>query len=86
MPILPGVVQLFYANYFAKKMFKIDNTSFRLPFTNSSLAKGSPSFIFLNNTSISSLVNTFIFAVILFSASVYNSFINFFFFKKMRVI
>ena len=37
MPILPGVVQLFYANYFAKKMFKIDiscEEAKRVKFTN----------------------------------------------------
>ena len=37
MPILPGVVQLFYANYFAKKMFKIDipcDEAKRVKFTN----------------------------------------------------
>ena len=37
MPILPGVVQLFYANYFAKKIFKIEipcDEAKRVKFTN----------------------------------------------------
>ena len=37
MPILPGVVQLFYANYFSKKMFKIEipcDEAKRVKFTN----------------------------------------------------
>ena len=37
MPILPGVVQLFYANYFAKKLFKTDipyEEAKRIKFTN----------------------------------------------------
>ena len=37
MPILPGVVQLFYANYFAKKLFKIEipcDEAKRVKFTN----------------------------------------------------
>ena len=48
---------------FPENFFRILSTNFRLPFISSSLAKESPSCIFLNNSNVSSLVNTFIFAV-----------------------